>query len=48
MFKQTSRVHSYNVRGASNNVFVPKPQAEAAKRAFSYRGNHVEWPGKYA
>ena len=38
MFKQTSRVHSYNVRGASKNVFVPKPQAEAAKRAFSYRG----------
>ena len=23
---RTSRVHSYNVRGASNNVFVPRPR----------------------
>ena len=38
MFKPTSGVHSYNVRGASNNVFVPRPSTEAAKRAFSYRG----------
>ena len=38
MFKPTFRVHSYNVRGASNNVFVPRPRTEAAKRAFSFRG----------
>ena len=38
VFKPTSGVHSYNVRGASNNVFVPRPRTEAAKRAFSYRG----------
>ena len=38
MFKLTSRVHSHNVRGSSNNVFVPKPRTEAARRAFSYRG----------
>ena len=38
MFKPTSRVHSYNVRGASNNVFVPRPRTEAVKRSFSYRG----------
>ena len=25
MFKPTSGVHSYNVRGASNNIFVPRP-----------------------
>ena len=25
MFKPTSWVHSYNLRGASNNVFVPGP-----------------------
>ena len=37
MFKPTSGVHSYNVRGASNNIFVPRPHTEAAKRAFSYR-----------
>ena len=34
----------YNVRGASNNVFVPRPSTEAAKRAFSYRGA-VMWNG---
>ena len=26
VFKPTSRVYSYNVRGASNNVFVPRPR----------------------
>ena len=44
MFKPTSVVHSYNVRGASNNIFVPRPHTEAAKRAFSYRGA-VMWNG---
>ena len=38
VFKPTSRVHTYNVRGASNNVFVPRPRTQAAKRAFSYMG----------
>ena len=38
MFKPTHRVHLCNVRGASNNIFVPRPCTEAAKRAFSYRG----------
>ena len=44
MFKPTSGVHSYNVWGASNNIFVPRPRTEAAKRAFSYRGA-VMWNG---
>ena len=44
MFKPTSGVHFYNVRGASNNIFVPRPRTEAAKRAFSYRGA-VMWNG---
>ena len=44
MFKPTSGVHSYNVPGASNNIFVPRPRTEAAKRAFSYRGA-VIWNG---
>ena len=44
MFKPTSGVHSYNVRGASKNIFVPTPRTEAAKRAFSYRGA-VMWNG---
>ena len=38
MFKPTSRVYSHNIQGSSNNVFVPRPHTEAAKRAFSYRG----------
>ena len=38
VFKPTSGVHSYNVRGASNTDFVPRPSTEATKRAFSYRG----------
>ena len=45
MFKSTSEVHSYNVRGASNNIFVPRPRTEAVKRAFSYRGV-VMWNGR--
>ena len=44
VFEATSGVHSYNMRGASNNVFVPRPSTEAAKRAFSYRGA-VMWNG---
>ena len=44
MFEPTYRVHSYNVQGASNNVFVPRPCTEAAKQAFSYRGG-VMWNG---
>ena len=44
MFKPTSGVHSKNVQGASNNIFVPRPCTEAAKRAFSYRGA-VMWNG---
>ena len=43
-FRPSFRVHSYNVRGASNNVFVPRPCTEAAKQAFSYRGA-VMWSG---
>ena len=43
MFKPTSGVHSYNVRGASN-IFVLRPRTEAVKRAFSYRGA-VMWNG---
>ena len=44
MFKPTSGAHSYNVRGASNNIFVQRPRIEAAKRTFSYR-RAVMWNG---
>ena len=44
MFKPTSWVHSYDVRGSSNKVFVPRPVTEVAKREFSYRAA-VMWNG---
>ena len=44
IFKPTSRIHSYNVWGALNNVFVPRPCTEAAMWAFSFRGA-VMWNG---
>ena len=34
----------YNGRGASNNVFIPRPCTQAAKRAFNSRGA-VMWNG---
>ena len=44
MLNPTSRVHSHNVRGSSNNIFVPRPRIQSAKGAFSYRGA-VMWNG---
>ena len=38
MFESISNVHSYDLRGSSNNIFIPRPRTEAAKRSFSYRG----------
>ena len=38
VFKPISKVHSFNVQGASNNVFVPKSRTEAAKQAFICKG----------
>ena len=31
MFEPTSNIHSYNLRGNSNNIFIPRPRTEAAK-----------------
>ena len=42
--KTNLRGSSYNVQGTSNNIFVPRPHIEDAKRAFSYRGA-VMWNG---
>ena len=44
MFQSASRVHSHNVRGSSNDVFVPRPRTETAKKAFGYKGA-VMWNG---
>jgi len=35
MFDSTASVHSHNLRGSSNNIFIPRPRTEAGKRAFS-------------
>jgi len=38
MFDSTASVHSHNLRGSSNNIFILRPRTEAGKPAFSYRG----------
>ena len=38
MFEPLSNVHSYNLRGSSNNIFIPRPRTENGKRNFGYRG----------
>ena len=35
MFDLTAGVHSHNLRGSSNNIFIPRPRTEAGKRPFS-------------
>ena len=42
MFDSTASVYSHNLRGSSNNIFLPRPRTEAGKRAFSY-GGAVLW-----
>ena len=44
MFKPTSRVHSYNLRGASNNVFVPGPVLKLLIGLLA-KGGSVKWNG---
>ena len=43
---RTSRVHSYNIRGASNNVFVSRPPTEAATGGQSWNGLENELKDK--
>ena len=38
MFNSTASVHSHNLRGSSNIIFITRPHTEAGKQAFSYRG----------
>jgi len=35
MFDSTASVHSHNLRGSSNNIFITRPHTEAGKQAFS-------------
>jgi hypothetical protein len=38
LFKPTSEVHSYNLRGSQFDLQPPKPRTNFMKRSFSYRG----------
>ena len=37
-FQSTNSIHKHNLRGAQHNLFVPRPNTEALKKSFSYRG----------
>ena len=37
LFERTSQIHSYNLKGSSNNIFIRRLQADAIKKSFSYR-----------
>ena len=39
-----SQVHAYNLRGSSNNIFIRRPETDAARKSLSYRGA-VLWNG---
>ena len=44
IFEATSQIHSYNLRGSTSNIYIPRPKMEAGKRSFGYRGA-VLWNG---
>ena len=35
-------IHRHNLRGAQHNLFIPRPNTEALKKSFRYRGA-VTW-----
>ena len=37
MFTKSSDVHSYSLRNAQDNLFIPRPNGEALKHSISYR-----------
>ena len=44
LFAKTSDVHRYNLRNSEHNLFIPRPNTEALKKSFSYRGALL-WDG---
>ena len=44
LFEPISQVHAYNLRGSSNNIFIRRPETDAARKSFNYRGV-VLWNG---
>ena len=41
-FTSVNTIHRHNLRGAQHNLFIPRPNTEALKRSFRYRGA-VTW-----
>ena len=44
LFEPISQVHAYNLRGSSNNIFIRRPETDATRDGFCYRGA-VLWNG---
>ena len=38
LFEPVPQVHAYNLRGSSNNIFDRRPETDAARNSFCYRG----------
>ena len=41
-FASINTIHKHNLRGAQHNLFIPRPNTEALKKSFRYRGA-VTW-----
>ena len=41
-FAKVNTIHRHNLRGAQLNLFIPRPNTEALKKGFRYRGA-VTW-----
>ena len=41
-FASINTIHRHNLRGAQHNLFIPRPNTEALKKRFRYRGA-VTW-----
>ena len=41
-FAGINTIHRHNLRGGQNNLFIPRPNTEALKKSFRYRGA-VTW-----
>ena len=46
-FVLRNSIHNRNLRGSDHNIFIPRPNTEALKKAFSDRGA-ISWNGLLA
>ena len=42
LFTKTGEIHNYSLRNSADSLFVPRPNSEALKKSFSYRGA-IQW-----